>query len=224
VSQDRVSRHQIETRVARVLTFDVAGHPGGWPVFLLHGSPGSRIGPKPRGSVLYRLGIQLISYDRPGYGGSTPKPKRSVADAAYDIEDIAADLGLDRFAVVGRSGGGPHALAAAAPRQVPAVVVHPMCGVRAGRTGEREQTVSGGVTERLVAFAGTGLARGAAGSLDRLAGDHADGLAVEDHGNRCDRHSSEVSFQLASGGVEGRGVGDVDLVRRERLLPDHERL
>jgi pimeloyl-ACP methyl ester carboxylesterase len=120
VSQDRVSRHQIETPDGRVLTFDVTGHPAGSPVFLLHGSPGSRIGPRPRGSVLYRLGIQLISYDRPGYGGSTRHPKRSVADAAQDIEVIADSLGLDRFAVVGRSGGGPHALAAAArlPRRV----------------------------------------------------------------------------------------------------------
>ncbi|MEU4161497.1 alpha/beta fold hydrolase [Actinoplanes sp. NPDC026670] len=114
MSQDRVSRHQIETRDDRVLTFDVTGHPDGSPVFLLHGSPGSRIGPRPRGSVLYRLGIQLISYDRPGYGGSTRHPKRSVADAAGDIGAIADSLGLERFAVVGRSGGGPHALAAAA--------------------------------------------------------------------------------------------------------------
>ncbi|BEL03513.1 alpha/beta hydrolase [Actinoplanes sichuanensis] len=114
MSQDRVSRHQIETRDDRVLTFEVTGHPDGSPVFLLHGSPGSRIGPRPRGSVLYRLGIQLISYDRPGYGGSTRHPKRSVADAAEDIGAIADGLGLERFAVVGRSGGGPHALAAAA--------------------------------------------------------------------------------------------------------------
>ncbi|WP_433789147.1 alpha/beta fold hydrolase [Actinoplanes sp. CA-252034] len=120
MSQDRVSRHQIETRDGRVVTYDIAGHPAGSPIFLLHGSPGSRIGPRPRGSVLYRLGIQLISYDRPGYGGSTRHPKRAVADAAQDIEAIADDLGLDRFAVVGRSGGGPHALAAAAllPRRV----------------------------------------------------------------------------------------------------------
>lgn len=114
MSQDRVSRHQIETRDQRVLTFEVAGHPQGSAVFLLHGSPGSRIGPRPRGSVLYRLGIQLISYDRPGYGGSTRQAKRAVSDAAGDIAAIADQLGLDRFAVVGRSGGGPHALAAAA--------------------------------------------------------------------------------------------------------------
>lgn len=83
-------------------------------MFLLHGTPGSRHGPKPRHSVLYRLGVRLIAYDRPGYGGSTPSAGRSVADAAYDVEAIADDLKIDRFAVVGRSGGGPHALACAA--------------------------------------------------------------------------------------------------------------
>jgi pimeloyl-ACP methyl ester carboxylesterase len=96
------------------LTVAVSGRPDGVPVFLLHGTPGSRSGPKPRSSVLYRHGIQLISYDRPGYGGSTPHPGRSVADAAADIATIADDLGIERFSIVGRSGGGPHALACAA--------------------------------------------------------------------------------------------------------------
>ncbi|WP_213001310.1 alpha/beta fold hydrolase [Winogradskya consettensis] len=112
--QDRASRRQVEARDGRVLEFAVTGHPQGSPVFLLHGTPGSRLGPKPRSSVLYRLGVTLISYDRPGYGGSTRHPKRAVADAAEDIETIADSLGLRQFAVVGRSGGGPHALAAAA--------------------------------------------------------------------------------------------------------------
>lgn len=94
----------------------ISGKPDGVPVFLLHGTPGSRSGPKPRSGVLYRHGIRLISYDRPGYGGSTPRPGRSVADAADDVAMIADDLGIDRFSVVGRSGGGPHALACAALR------------------------------------------------------------------------------------------------------------
>jgi pimeloyl-ACP methyl ester carboxylesterase len=64
--------------------------------------------------VLYRLGVRLVCYDRPGYGGSDRLPDRTVADAAADIEAIADRLGIERFAVVGRSGGGPHALAAAA--------------------------------------------------------------------------------------------------------------
>ncbi|MGH3616085.1 MAG: alpha/beta fold hydrolase [Pseudonocardia sp.] len=83
-------------------------------MFLLHGTPGSRNGPKPRGIVLYRHGLQLICYDRPGYGGSDRNEGRTVRDAAGDVATIAGKMGIDRFAVVGRSGGGPHALACAA--------------------------------------------------------------------------------------------------------------
>src|SRR2546425_7476771 len=53
-------------------------------------------------------------YDRPGYGRSEPQPGRSIADAASDVEALADDLGFDRFAVVGGSGGAPHALACGA--------------------------------------------------------------------------------------------------------------
>jgi pimeloyl-ACP methyl ester carboxylesterase len=84
------------------------------PVFLLHGTPGSSNGPKPRSIVLHRLGIRLISYDRPGYGSSTRQEGRRVVDAAEDVGMLAKHLGLQRYGVVGRSGGGPHALAVAA--------------------------------------------------------------------------------------------------------------
>ncbi|HEY3870779.1 MAG TPA: alpha/beta hydrolase [Actinocrinis sp.] len=87
---------------------------GGVPVFLLHGTPGSRIGPRPRGIVLERMGVRLISYDRPGYGHSTRAPGRKVVDACKDVLAIADHLKIERFCVVGRSGGGPHALACAA--------------------------------------------------------------------------------------------------------------
>ena len=63
--------------------------------------------------MLYRLGVQIISYDRPGYGGSDRDPERSVANAAWDVEAIADTLQLKEFSVIGRSGGGPHALACA---------------------------------------------------------------------------------------------------------------
>ncbi|PWI14880.1 alpha/beta hydrolase [Streptomyces sp. Act143] len=102
------------SRDGRELVFDSWGDPHGHPVFLLHGTPGSHQGPRPRSMVLYQLGVRLIAYDRPGYGGSTRKPGRRVVDAAADVEDIARFLGLDEFSVVGRSGGGPHALACAA--------------------------------------------------------------------------------------------------------------
>ncbi|MCT9934236.1 alpha/beta hydrolase [Planotetraspora sp. A-T 1434] len=98
----------------RRLAVQQQGEPDGHPVFLLHGTPGSRVGPSPRPTVLYRLGIRLISFDRPGYGLSDRLPGRSVADVAADVAAIADGLGIARFAVVGRSGGAPHALACAA--------------------------------------------------------------------------------------------------------------
>jgi pimeloyl-ACP methyl ester carboxylesterase len=101
-------------RDGRGLSYEEHGMPGGSPVFLLHGMPGSRKGPRPRSSVLYLLGVRLIAYDRPGYGDSDRSLGRNVADAARDVQDLADTLGIERFAVVGRSGGAPHALACAA--------------------------------------------------------------------------------------------------------------
>ena len=98
----------------RRLSTQTYGDPDGKPVFLLHGTPGSRLGPDPRSAVLHRLGIRLISFDRPGYGESDRLEGRRVADAAADVHAIADAYGLRKFAVVGRSGGGPHALACAA--------------------------------------------------------------------------------------------------------------
>jgi pimeloyl-ACP methyl ester carboxylesterase len=114
VSDERATQRMVRARDGRVLQVEITGDATGSAVFLLHGTPGSRTGPKPRGSVLYRLGIQLICYDRPGYGGSERDHKRTVASAAHDVQAIADTLGIGRFAVVGRSGGGPHALACAA--------------------------------------------------------------------------------------------------------------
>lgn len=112
--------HDVTTRDGRVLSVSEWGKRTGVPVFVLHGTPGSRRGVAPRPSLLYQLGVRLIAYDRPGYGGSSRAPGRTVRDAADDVEDIAEELGVDEFAVVGRSGGGPHALACAAvlPKRV----------------------------------------------------------------------------------------------------------
>lgn len=101
-------------RDGRRLSVEERGDPEGRPVFLLHGTPGSRLGPAPRPSVLYRMGVRLITFDRPGYGGSDRSVGRTVGAAAEDVRLIADALGVDRFGVVGRSGGAPHALACAA--------------------------------------------------------------------------------------------------------------
>ncbi|WP_083983979.1 alpha/beta fold hydrolase [Actinomadura hibisca] len=59
-------------------------------------------------------GIRLITFDRPGFGHSTPRRGRRVADGAEDVAAIADALGIERFSLFGVSGGGPHALAFAA--------------------------------------------------------------------------------------------------------------
>jgi pimeloyl-ACP methyl ester carboxylesterase len=98
----------------RRLAVEISGDPMGQAVFFLHGTPGSKVGPLPRGLKLGGMGVRLISFDRPGYGESDRLPGRTVAAVAPDVAAIADHLGIDTFAVIGRSGGGPHALACAA--------------------------------------------------------------------------------------------------------------
>jgi pimeloyl-ACP methyl ester carboxylesterase len=108
------SDFEVQSGDGRRLQVCVTGASDAYPVFLMHGAPGSRRGPRPRGTLLYRLGIKLISYDRPGYGLSDRAEGRMVVDAAHDVAAIVNALRIENFAVVGRSGGGPHALAVAA--------------------------------------------------------------------------------------------------------------
>ena len=93
-------------------------------VFWHHGTPNIGTPPEPLFPASERLGIRWISYDRPGYGGSTRHAGRDVAAVAADVSAVADALGIDRFAAMGHSGGGPHALACAAllPEQVVAAV------------------------------------------------------------------------------------------------------
>ena len=83
-------------------------------VFWHHGTPNIGAPPEPLFAAADRLGIRWVSYDRPGYGSSTPYQDRNVASAADYVSSIADTLGIDRFAVMGHSGGGPHALACGA--------------------------------------------------------------------------------------------------------------
>ncbi|NUT41230.1 MAG: alpha/beta fold hydrolase, partial [Thermoactinospora sp.] len=98
----------------RTLAVEEWGETGGRPVVYTHGTPMSRLARYPHPELFAELGIRLITYDRPGFGRSTPHGGRQVVDAADDILAIADALGLDRFPVFGVSGGGPHALAFAA--------------------------------------------------------------------------------------------------------------
>jgi pimeloyl-ACP methyl ester carboxylesterase len=89
-----------------------------------HGSPNVGEPPEPLYQAAAERGLRWIGYDRPGYGGSSAQVGRSVGQAAFDAKAIADELGLERYAVVGHSGGGAHALACAAltPERVVAAV------------------------------------------------------------------------------------------------------
>jgi pimeloyl-ACP methyl ester carboxylesterase len=82
-------------------------------VFWHHGTPNLGAPPEPLLPAAARRGIRWVSHDRPAYGGSSPNPGRDVASGAADIAGIADALGIGQFAVMGHSGGGPHALACA---------------------------------------------------------------------------------------------------------------
>ena len=89
------------------------GHPNGYPLVFLHGFPSSRLEAWSLHEMLLRKHIRLIAPDRPGYGLSTPQPRRRMLDHASDVLQLMDKLKVERFAVLGGSGGGPYALACA---------------------------------------------------------------------------------------------------------------
>jgi pimeloyl-ACP methyl ester carboxylesterase len=93
-------------------------------VFWHHGTPNTGAPPEPLFGAAAERGIRWISHDRPGYHPSTPQPGRDIAAVAADVAWIADAFGVGSFAVMGHSGGGPHALACAAllPDRVRAAV------------------------------------------------------------------------------------------------------
>jgi pimeloyl-ACP methyl ester carboxylesterase len=101
-------------RALRVYDTGADGADDRLAVFWHHGTPNIGSPPEPLFAASSRLGIRWVGFDRPGYGGSTPDPGRDVASAAAHVATIADALGIDRFAVMGHSGGGSHALACAA--------------------------------------------------------------------------------------------------------------
>lgn len=107
------------------LSFAERGPRGAPPVFYFHGWPGSRL----ETAIFDLPDLHVISVDRPGYGGSPSIRGRTLADWPRMIESLADHLKLDRFTVIGISGGAPYALACAAalPSRVTKVVE--VCGL-----------------------------------------------------------------------------------------------
>jgi pimeloyl-ACP methyl ester carboxylesterase len=97
----------------RTLAYEEWGDVDGTPVFFAHGTGDSRLARYPDDTLTRSLGLRLITADRPGVGGSTQLRGRSLLDWPQDVAALADELEIERFAIAGWSGGGPHALAAA---------------------------------------------------------------------------------------------------------------
>jgi pimeloyl-ACP methyl ester carboxylesterase len=89
----------------RTLAYCEWGAPTGHPVVLMHGAPGSRL-LCPDEEATAAAGVRLLTADRPGYWGSDPRPDPTLLGWADDVQALADRLDLERFAVVGFSGGG----------------------------------------------------------------------------------------------------------------------
>jgi pimeloyl-ACP methyl ester carboxylesterase len=109
-----LDQRTIPMRDGRVLAIARYGVPGGEPVVYCHGVPGSRWEAALLHPTAQALGCTVITFDRPGLGRSDRRAARSVAATSDDVRDLADVLGLKAFAVVGVSGGAPHAAACAA--------------------------------------------------------------------------------------------------------------
>lgn len=106
--------HQLPTADGRTVEYLTTGDPNGRPVLFHIGTPGSATEFSLVSRPAAELGLRLISYSRPGYGESSERPGRTVADAVTDVTAVLDHAGVAEFLTLGWSGGGPHALACAA--------------------------------------------------------------------------------------------------------------
>ncbi len=104
----------LRTPDGRNLDLYVAGPADGEVLFFHAGTPSAPVVYKPMIDQMAARGLRYVAASRPGYGSSTRRPGRSIADVVDDTRAVLDHLGAERAWTVGWSGGGPHALACAA--------------------------------------------------------------------------------------------------------------
>jgi pimeloyl-ACP methyl ester carboxylesterase len=110
--EDKVNQ-TIKLKDGRTLGYAEYGRTDGKPLFDFHGNPSSRLESKLYDEAAQQMGIRVIGVDRPGMGLSDYKPKRKLLDWPDDVIELADGLGIQRFSIIGDSGGGSAVLACA---------------------------------------------------------------------------------------------------------------
>lgn len=146
----------IELPDGGLLDIRVSGPEDGTPLVMHHGTPGSLVPFSAVEDAVHRKGLRLVTYSRAGYGGSTRKRGRTVADIAPVLATLLDHLGAERCVTLGWSGGGPHALASGAllPDRVAGVTL--VAGV--GPYGEPDLDFLAGMGEDNIEEFGAALA------------------------------------------------------------------
>ncbi len=158
--------HLVRIGGGRTLGAAELGAPSGFPVLWFHGTPGGRIQVPPDApEAAIERSLRLIGVERPGTGWSTPHRYGAIREFARDVRALADALALDRFAVVGLSGGGPYTLACAhdLPDRVACAAViggiGPLVGPDAAPGGPRFLAHAAPLLERIAAPVGAVLPR-----------------------------------------------------------------
>ena len=110
---DEDKHSTLSLKDGRIISYAEYGDPQGLPMIGFHGMPGSRLFMKAFGNTAQAAGVRLIAPERPGYGYSSADPGGTLLGYTDDVESLADALNLERFVVLGASGGGPYAQACA---------------------------------------------------------------------------------------------------------------
>ncbi len=135
----------VDLHDGRRLGFAEFGDPRGSPIFYFHGFPGSRLEAALADAPARTFRCRMIAVDRPGIGLSDFKKGRKLLDWPEDVQELASQLGINRFAILGVSGGAPYALACASrlTEQLTSVAVVAALGPVVGSKGVGEMRFTG---------------------------------------------------------------------------------
>ena len=97
----------------RTLCYADYGTEEGFPMLYCHGFPASRLEAQLAHDEARRQGVRIIAVDRPGFGRSDSYADRAILEWPQDVEALMRHLRVEKFSIIGVSGGAPYAMCCA---------------------------------------------------------------------------------------------------------------